>query len=70
MMAGLMRKDRLIDVIHNFVYSPDTAKDERKFICRYPQYLAARALYQNILNHSQLNPGGDGKGGTYFGATG
>ncbi|MBR6331189.1 MAG: type I restriction endonuclease subunit R, partial [Bacteroidales bacterium] len=68
--AGLMRKDRLIDVIRNFVYFPDTSKDEQKFICRYPQYFAARALYQNILNHSKLNPGGDGKGGTYFGATG
>lgn len=70
MIAGLMRKDRLIDVIRNFVYFPDTSKDEQKFICRYPQYFAARALYQNILNHSKLNPGGDGKGGTYFGATG
>ncbi len=70
MIAGLFRKDRLIDVIHNFVYFPDTSKDERKYICRYPQYFAARSLYQNILNHSKLNAGGDGKGGTYFGATG
>ena len=70
MISGLFRKDRLIDVIHNFVYFPDTSKDERKYICRYPQYFAARSLYQNILNHSKLNPNGDGKGGTYFGATG
>ncbi|MBR6331016.1 MAG: type I restriction endonuclease subunit R, partial [Bacteroidales bacterium] len=70
MIAGLMRKDRLIDVIRNFVYFPDTSKNEQKFICRYPQYFAARALYQNILNHSKLNPSGDGKSGTYFGATG
>ena len=70
MVAGLFRKDRLIDIVHNFIYFPDTSKDERKFICRYPQYFAARALYQNILNHSKLNPSGDGKGGTYFGATG
>ena len=70
MIAGLFRKDRIIDVIRNFVYFPDTSKDERKYICRYPQYFAARSLYQNILNHSKLNAGGDGKGGTYFGATG
>ncbi|MCR5036127.1 MAG: type I restriction endonuclease subunit R [Bacteroidales bacterium] len=70
MIAGLFRKDRLVDVIHNFVYFPDTSKDERKYICRYPQYFATRSLYQNILNHSKLNPNGDGKGGTYFGATG
>ena len=70
MIAGLFRKDRLIDVIHNFIYFPDTSKDEKKFICRYPQYFAARSLYQNILNHSRLKADGDGKGGTYFGATG
>ena len=70
MIAGMFRKDRLIDIIHNFVYFPDTSKDEKKFICRYPQYFAARALYQNILNHSKLKAEGDGKGGTYFGATG
>ena len=70
MIAGMFRKDRLIDVVHNFVYFPDTSKDEMKFICRYPQYFAARSLFQNILNHSKLNAGGDGKGGTYFGATG
>ena len=70
MIAGLFRKDRLIDVVHNLVYFPDTSKDEKKYICRYPQYFAARSLFQNILNHSKLNAGGDGKGGTYFGATG
>lgn len=70
MIEGLFRKDRLLDVIHNFIYFPDTCKDEQKFICRYPQYFAARALYQNILNHSHLHAGGDGKGGIYFGATG
>ena len=70
MIAGMFFKDRLIDVIHNFVYFPDTSKDEKKFICRYPQYFAARSLFKNILNHSKLNAGGDGKGGTYFGATG
>lgn len=70
MMEGLFRHDRLLDVIHNFIYFPDTTKEEEKKICRYPQYFAARALYQNILNHSHLHPGGDGKGGIYFGATG
>lgn len=70
MIAGLFCKDRIIDIIHNFIYFPDTSKDERKYICRYPQFFAARSLYQNILNHSKLNSNGDGKGGTYFGATG
>lgn len=70
MMHGLFRKERLIDVVHNFIFLPDTPKDEDKIVCRYPQYFATTALYDNILRHSRLNPNGDGKGGTYFGATG
>lgn len=70
MVAGLFDKDRLLDVVHNFIYIPDTTKSEAKVVCRYPQYYAARALYGNILLHSRLNANGDGKGGTYFGATG
>jgi type I restriction enzyme R subunit len=37
-------------------------------LCRYPQYYAAKKLYDNIKLHRK--PLGDGKGGTYFGATG
>ena len=70
MMHGLFRKDRLIDVVHNFIFLPDTPKHEDKIVCRYPQYFATTALNNNILRHSKLNPDGDGKGGTYFGATG
>ncbi len=70
MVAGLFDRERLLDVLHNFIYLPDTTKSEAKVVCRYPQYYAARALYDNILLHSRLNADGDGKGGTYFGATG
>jgi hypothetical protein len=42
-------------------------KDE-KIVCRYPQYYAARTLYENIKKAEK--PEGGGKGGTYFGATG
>lgn len=69
MVQGLFRKDRLLEVIHHFIFLPDTPKGQVKIVCRYPQYFAATALYQNILKHSHLNDG-DGKGGTYFGATG
>lgn len=70
MMHGLFRKERLLDVVHNFIFLPDTPKAEDKIVCRYPQYFATTLLYDNILKHSRLNPDGDGKGGTYFGATG
>ena len=68
MIKGLFHPTRLCDVIRNFVYLPDTSRREEKILCRYPQYYAATKLYRNILGH--IKPTGDGKGGTYFGATG
>ena len=68
MVSGLFRKDRLLDVIKNFIYFPDSSDKDTKIVCRYPQYFAATKLFENIKKH--LKPGGDGKGGTYFGATG
>lgn len=68
LVRGLFDKSRVIDVVSNFIFFPDTAKKEEKFVCRYPQYYAARKLYENITKN--LKPLGSGKGGTYFGATG
>jgi type I restriction enzyme R subunit len=68
MLQGLFNKARLRDVIRNFVFFPDTSKSDIKIVCRYPQYYAARKLYQSIK--TSRKPEGDGKGGTYFGATG
>jgi len=68
MIHGLFDKDRLRDVIRNFIYFPDSSKKEEKIVCRYPQYYGARKLFDNIRKHRK--PEGDGKGGTYFGATG
>lgn len=68
MVSGLFRKDRLLDVIKNFIYFPDSSDKDTKIVCRYPQYFAATKLFENIKKH--LKPEGDGKGGTYFGATG
>ena len=68
MVRGLFDKERLVDVISNFIFFPDTAKNDEKYVCRYPQYYAAKKLYENITKN--LKPLGSGKGGTYFGATG
>lgn len=65
---GLFNHQRLRDVIRHFIYFPDTSKKDEKIVCRYPQYYAATKLYQSIKEHRK--PEGDGKGGTYFGATG
>jgi type I restriction enzyme R subunit len=68
MIQGMLHPTRLRDIIRNFIYIPDTSKKDEKIVCRYPQYYAARALYDNIKIAQK--PEGDGKGGTYFGATG
>ena len=68
LIQGLFDKNRLRDIIRNFIYIPDSSKKEGKIVCRYPQYYAARALYDNIKLAQK--PEGNGKGGTYFGATG
>lgn len=68
MIKGLFPKRRLLAVIKDFVYFPDSSDKDLKIICRYPQFFAANKLYENIKAH--MRPEGDGKGGTYFGATG
>lgn len=69
MIQGMFRKERLYDIIHNFVYFPDTDNGKNlKVVASYPQYFAARKLLSNVLTHQK--PLGDGKGGTYFGTTG
>ncbi|MDM8564104.1 HsdR family type I site-specific deoxyribonuclease [Candidatus Halobeggiatoa sp. HSG11] len=68
LVQGMLQQDRLRDIIQNFIYIPDTSKKDEKIVCRYPQYYAARTLYENIKKAEK--PTGNGKGGTYFGATG
>ena len=68
LVQGMLHKNRLRDIIQNFIYIPDSSKKDEKIVCRYPQYYAARSLYENIKKAEK--PEGDGKGGTYFGATG
>ncbi len=68
LIQGMLHHNRIQDIIRNFIFLPDSSKKDEKIVCRYPQYYAARALYENIIKAQK--PQGDGKGGTYFGATG
>ena len=68
LVQGMLNKNRLRDIIRNFIFLPDTSKKDVKILCRYPQYYAANRLYESIKLAQR--PEGDGKGGTYFGATG
>lgn len=68
LVQGMLHQNRLRDIIQNFIYIPDSSKKNEKIVCRYPQYYATNALFENIKKAQK--PQGDGKGGTYFGATG
>lgn len=70
LMEGLLRKERLLAMVKNFIFFPDSLQqdDETKIIARPPQFFAATKLHRNIKLH--MKPHGDGKGGTYFGTTG
>ena len=68
MVRGLFRKERILAVVKDFIFFPDQSNNETKIVCRYPQFFAATKLFENIKLHQK--PLGDGKGGTYFGATG
>lgn len=68
LIEGVFAKDRLLSIIRDFVFYPDNSGKDEVIVCRYPQYFAAQKMLQSIKNH--MRPNGDGKGGTYFGATG
>ena len=76
LIEGLFNPKTLLNIIKNYVYFPDTdnkkSKDlvakELMILPKYSQYYASEVLFENIKNH--MKPNGDGKGGTYFGATG
>ena len=68
MITGAFAQDRVLNLLRDFVFYPDDSKKSEAIVCRYPQYFAANKMVANIKAH--MRPEGDGKGGTYFGATG
>jgi type I restriction enzyme R subunit len=68
MLKGAFAKDRLVAILQDFIYYPDNSTENETIVTRYPQFFAAQKMFDNVKAH--LKPNGDGKGGTYFGATG
>lgn len=69
MIKGVYSPARFLEIFRDYIYFQDSIYDsaEVEIVCRYPQFFAARLLKQSIV-HSITT--GNGKGGTYFGATG
>lgn len=68
LIKGAFSKERVLAILRDFVYYPEIEGKEQEIVCRYPQFFAANSMVENVKKH--LKPHGDGKGGTYFGATG
>lgn len=68
MVKGVFAKDRILRILRDFILYPDEGGKETAIICRYPQFFGAEKMLSHIRSH--IRPRGDGKGGTYFGATG
>lgn len=66
MIKGAFTQERLLAILRDFIYYPDDSPKNEAIVTRYPQFFAANKMLANIKEH--LKPGGDGKGGTYFGA--
>lgn len=68
LINGLFNHKTLLNVLQNYIYFPDTTKNDLMIVPKYSQYYGSELLFENIKEH--MRPSGDGKGGTYFGATG
>lgn len=68
MIKGAFAKERIVAILRDFVFYPNDDRKYKAVVTRYPQFFAANKMLANIKEH--LKPNGDGKGGTYFGATG
>ena len=68
MIEGAFAKDRILQILRDFVFYPDDSAKDEVIVCRYPQFFAAEKMLAHVKQH--MRPAGDGKGGTYFGATG
>lgn len=69
MIQGVFVPARFLEIFRDYILfqDPKYDSDEREIVCRYPQFFASRLLRESIKDSVKK---GNGKGGTYFGATG
>ncbi|MCX4290350.1 MAG: HsdR family type I site-specific deoxyribonuclease, partial [Odoribacter sp.] len=69
MVKGVYETERFLEIFRDYIYFQDKKFDdkEKEIVCRYPQFFATRLLRESIIKSVKER---NGKGGTYFGATG
>ena len=71
LIKGALSPIRILEILRDYIYFADEAQAQKEIeiVCRYPQFFATRKLRESIFK-ALHSAGGNGKGGTYFGATG
>ena len=69
MVKGVYRPSRFLELFRDYILFQDEQydRDEKEIVCRYPQFFATRLLRESVIQSVKAK---NGKGGTYFGATG
>ncbi len=69
MVKGVYCPERFLEIFRDYIYFRDRKydRDEVEIVCRYPQFFATRLLRESVIRSVNAR---NGKGGTYFGATG
>lgn len=72
LVKGALAPERILEILRDYVYFADEAQasKEIEIVCRYPQFFATRMLTQESIFNALHSTGSNGKGGTYFEATG
>lgn len=74
LICGALAPNRILSILHDFIYFPDQSEEEKKeieVVCRYPQFFATQKLTDHILTaFSSDDKSTKNKGGYFFGATG
>ena len=64
LIEGMFEKERLLDILHNFIcFSKDSGGDA-KILAAYHQYFAVKKAVQSTVKASSV--GGDGRGGVFW----
>ena len=49
LIKGAFEKNRLSEIIEDFIYFQDTSKEETKVLCRYPQFYVKKIIQKYII---------------------
>ncbi len=64
LFKGMFKKERLLDIIHNFICFSKEIDGDAKILAAYHQYFAVRKAVESTVRAS--SDGGDGRGGVFW----